>query len=208
MPHPPVFLFDRDGTVIMDKHYLSVPAGVELLPGAGETLGSLARQGARLFLVSNQSGVGRGMFPAEAVDACNQKLAELLLPYGAEFEDMVFCPHSPEEGCTCRKPAIGMWENLRARHHLSPATCIMVGDKEEDMLFGANAAIATRVLVLTGKGRATAQKLGIALPSGSSSLVACAPISKAHPHLCIPGLGALEEGLALLANAKETPCPA
>lgn len=202
MQHLPAFLFDRDGTLIKDKHYLSNPDGVELLPGVGEALGRLSEQGSRLFLVSNQSGVGRGMFPLEAVHACNRRLAELLEPYGAAFEDMVFCPHSPEEQCTCRKPGTGMWEELRKRHRLSPERCVMVGDKEEDMLFAAVAELGTRILVLTGKGKATAEKLGIPFPSGPSVQVWHSPLSGSHPNLCISGLSLLDKGLALIEQGR------
>lgn len=203
MQHLPAVLFDRDGTLIKDKHYLSNPDGVELLPGVGEALGRLADQGVRLFLVSNQSGVGRGMFSVEAVQACNQRLAKLLAPYGVFFEDMLFCPHSPEEQCACRKPATGMWEELRKRHRLLPERCCMVGDKEEDMLFGAIAELGARVLVLTGKGKATAEKLRIPIPAGPSVQVSYSPLSASHPHLCISGLSVLDKGLSLLEQGKE-----
>lgn len=202
MQHLPAILFDRDGTLIKDKHYLSDPNGVELLPGVGEALGRLSEQGVRLFLVSNQSGVGRGMFSIEAVHACNAKLSELLAPYGAAFEDIIFCPHSPEEQCACRKPATGMWEELRKRRRLAPERCHMVGDKEEDMLFGAIAELSSRILVLTGKGKATAEKLGIPVPAGPSVQVSHSPLSAAHPHLCISDLSLLDKGLALLEQGK------
>ena len=154
-------LLDRDGTVIADKHYLADPDGVELLPGVGEALGLLSSRGVRLFLVSNQSGVGRGLFPLQSVLECNARLRDLLAPYGVRFTDSVFCPHSPEEHCACRKPGIGMWEELRLRHGLSPETTAMVGDKAEDMAFAAEAGLAGRILVLTGKGAATAVALGL-----------------------------------------------
>ena len=203
MQHLPAILLDRDGTLIKDKHYLSDPGGVELLPGVGEALGRLAEQGVSLFLVSNQSGVGRGMFPIEAVYACNNRLAELLSPYGVAFKDMIFCPHSPEDHCTCRKPATGMWGELKKRHDLSADACFMAGDKEEDMLFGAAAGLGMRILVLTGKGKATAEKLGIPLSSGSSVQVWHAPLSGAHPHLCISDMSLLAEGLSLFQQGRK-----
>ena len=203
MRHLQAILFDRDGTLIKDKHYLSDPDGVELLPCVGEALGALAEQGVRLFVVSNQSGVGRGMFPIESVYACNNRLAELLAPFGVVFDDMVFCPHSPEEQCACRKPATGMWEKLRLRHRLSPDGCYMVGDKEEDMLFGTFAGLRGRILVLTGKGATTAEKLRIPIPSGPSVQVTHTPSSDAHPHLCISGLSELHKGLTLLEQEKD-----
>ena len=154
-------LFDRDGTVIVDRHYLGRAEGVELIPGAGQALGHLRQRGLAAYLVSNQSGIGRGYFPESGWHECHARLQELLEPFGAGFDDARFCPHAPEEACACRKPAPGMWASLQAAHHLSGARCAMVGDKAEDLLFGVNAGLAASVLVLTGKGEAAARKLGL-----------------------------------------------
>lgn len=200
----PVFsslLLDRDGTLIKDKHYLADPEGVELLPGVGDALAALSRQGTRFFLLSNQSGVGRGMFGQEAVLACNERLAALLAPYGVRFADMLFCPHSPEEACLCRKPAVGMWRTLEQRHGLKAEDSLMIGDKEEDMRFASAAGLAARILVLTGKGGDTAARLGLA-PAASFPRVTDAPESPGHPHLVIPDFTLLEQGLALLRGRK------
>ena len=154
-------LFDRDGTLIEDRHYLSDPDGVELIPGTGEALAVLRRRGIQTFVVSNQSGIGRGYFPESSWHACEKRLAELLSFFGAGLDDERFCPHAPEEGCRCRKPETGMWESLRASHGLEAARSVMVGDKAEDLLFGANAGLAAAVLVLTGKGERSALFLGL-----------------------------------------------
>lgn len=154
-------LFDRDGTVIVDRHYLGSAEGVELIPGAGQALGLLRERGVASYLVSNQSGIGRGYFPESGWHECHARLQELLAAFGAGFDDARFCPHAPEEACLCRKPAPGMWESLRDAHGLCAARCAMVGDKVEDVLFGVNARLAAAVLVLTGKGEAAARKLGL-----------------------------------------------
>ena len=150
---------DRDGTLIHDKHYLADPAGVELLPGVGEALRACVERGMRLFVVSNQSGVGRGFFTEDAVQSCNARLAELLAPFEVSFAAMYFCPHAPEAACSCRKPGLGMWLRARTEFNLDPAACGMIGDKSEDLAFGAEAGFALRVLTLTGKGRKTADTL-------------------------------------------------
>ena len=204
MPAFSSLLLDRDGTIIKDKHYLADPAGVELLPGVGDALAALARQGVSFFLVSNQSGVGRGMFGLEAVLTCNERLAALLAPYDVRFADMVFCPHAPEEKCSCRKPATGMWQTLEQRHGLDAATCLMIGDKEEDMRFAAAAGFAGRILVLTGKGEKTARGLGLD-PSVNAMCVNDAPDSPGHPHLLVPDFTALERAIALLSGERALP---
>lgn len=154
-------LFDRDGTVIFDRHYLSDPEGVELIPGTGEALAKLKGEGVSSYLVSNQSGIGRGYFPESGWYSCQARLDELLASFGAKFEDSRFCPHDPEDHCDCRKPAIGMWKSLHEAHGLEAASCAMVGDKPEDLRFGINAGLAAAVLVLTGKGMKSAEKLGL-----------------------------------------------
>ena len=154
-------LFDRDGTVIFDRHYLSDPAGVELIPGTGEALAKLRSAGVDSYLVSNQSGIGRGYFPESGWYSCQARLDELLAVHGAKLEDSRFCPHDPEDKCECRKPAIGMWQSLRDVHGLEASSCAMVGDKPEDLRFGINAGLAAAVLVLTGKGAKSAEKLGL-----------------------------------------------
>ncbi len=102
-----------------------------------------------------------GFFTEDAVQRCNARLAELLIPYGVSFTAIYFCPHAPEAACDCRKPDIGMWLRARTEFNLDPATCGMIGDKSEDMAFGAAAGFALRILTLTGKGRKTAEALGV-----------------------------------------------
>ena len=157
-------LLDRDGTLIEDKHYLSEPSGVALLPGVGPALSRLVQAGHRLFLVSNQSGVGRGYFTEQAVVACQKRLEELLEPYGVAFTDAVWCPHAPEESCFCRKPLPGMFDELRDRHGLLPETTFMIGDKLDDLGFAANAGLSAGLLVLSGKGAEHARKAGYPEP--------------------------------------------
>lgn len=160
-----IFL-DRDGTVMEDRHYLAEPDGVQLLPGVGEALGRLCAAGIQLFLVTNQSGIGRGYFDESDLNRCQARLSELLEPYGAFFTDVRFCPHAPDVSCDCRKPNIGMWESLAEEHNLSADHCAMVGDKPADVLFGVHASFAASFLVLTGKGTQSAEAWGATLPSG------------------------------------------
>jgi D-glycero-D-manno-heptose 1,7-bisphosphate phosphatase len=157
-------LLDRDGTVIADKHYLSDPAGVELLPGAAEGLRELASAGLRLFVVTNQSGIGRGYFSEADYRACHAALETLLRDEGISLSGSAFCPHAPEEGCGCRKPSLGMWRSLAGPHGLDPSRTAMVGDKAEDILFGRRAGFGATVLVLTGKGRDAAARLQLPAP--------------------------------------------
>jgi len=208
MPAVTTILLDRDGTVIKDKHYLSDPGGVELLPGVAESLSSLSRKGVRFFVVSNQSGIGRGMFPREAAVAVNERLTEILRPYGVTFTDIQFCPHAPEEGCRCRKPATGMWDVLRKQYGLAAESTLMLGDKEEDILFAARAGLALRGLVLTGKGEETAERLALPKPGADGVSFTAHPGSPSQPHLVLRSFQALEVGLERASSAKDTACGA
>lgn len=163
-------LLDRDGTVIEDRHYLSDPEGVTLLPGVGPALGRLSRAGLRLFLVTNQSGIGRGYFTVPDYEACQARLAALLAPYGVTFVDVACCPHAPDEECSCRKPGTGMWDMLQNRHGLVAGETAMVGDKLDDVLFARNAGLAAAILVLTGKGARAAGSIGLSVPAGGACL--------------------------------------
>ncbi|WP_243547196.1 D-glycero-alpha-D-manno-heptose-1,7-bisphosphate 7-phosphatase [Pseudodesulfovibrio tunisiensis] len=146
-------LLDRDGTIMVDKHYLHDPDEVELLPGAASGLARMRSMGFGLILLSNQSGVGRGYFDHDSVRAVNQRLFDLLRPHGVEFDGSFYCPHAPEEACDCRKPAPGLMKQAVEVLGFDPRECVMIGDKESDILLGRNTGSAT-ILVRTGKGAA------------------------------------------------------
>lgn len=128
-------IFDRDGTLIVDKGYLHDPDEVEMLPGAEMGLSLLARAGFVLTVVSNQSGVGRGFFPEEDVLAVHEKIGALLRPRGVTLAGMYYCPHAPEQNCACRKPKPGLIERAcRDLGQKQENIVCVVGDKECDML--------------------------------------------------------------------------
>jgi D-glycero-D-manno-heptose 1,7-bisphosphate phosphatase len=154
-------LIDRDGTIIVEKHYLHDPEQVELVPGAIDALTRLKQAGVRLFVVTNQSGIGRGIYAEEDFLAVQDRLAKLLAPYGVFFDDVSFCPHTPEECCTCRKPQAGMWEDLCAQHSLNPSETVMIGDNASDVAFGLGCGLAESILVLSGHGARFAKELGM-----------------------------------------------
>ncbi|XPV76277.1 MAG: D-glycero-alpha-D-manno-heptose-1,7-bisphosphate 7-phosphatase [Desulfovibrio sp.] len=150
-----VVFLDRDGTIIADKHYLSDPAGVELLPNAALGLQSMKEQGFSLVIVSNQSGIGRGYFSNHDLMACMDRLEELLKPYDVTFDAVLYCPHAPEEECTCRKPLTGMVTESSVS--FDPARSAVVGDKACDVNLG-KALNCDGILVRTGKGAAEEAK--------------------------------------------------
>ena len=157
-----VFL-DRDGTLIEDKDYSSRPDHVALFPGVEEALKRLQAAGFKLFIVSNQSGVGRGYFTRADVERVNQRLVELLAGDGVRFEKIYVAPESPEQPSRGRKPSPQFLLDARDEFGIDLAQSYMVGDKVSDLECGWNAGVKKSILVRTGYGaeqvRAQADKL-------------------------------------------------
>jgi histidinol-phosphate phosphatase family protein len=147
---PPLkaILFDRDGTLLHDVPYNGDPELVKPVDGAAEALDRLRRNGIRLGVVTNQSGVGRGLLTRTAVDAVNRRVEELLGP----FDTWQVCPHAPVEHCACRKPRPGMVLAAAQELRLDMGACAVVGDIGADME-AARAAGARAVLVPTDDTR-------------------------------------------------------
>lgn len=137
-------LFDRDGTLIHDVPYLDDPAGVDPVAGAAGVLDGLRAAGVRVGVVSNQSGVGRGLITPERLVTVNARVAELLGP----FDTFQVCPHAPEAGCGCRKPRPGLVLSAARELALDPGQCVVIGDIGADV-DAALAAGARAVLVPT-----------------------------------------------------------
>jgi HAD superfamily hydrolase (TIGR01662 family) len=141
---PDLVLFDRDGTLVRDFPYNGDPDWIRPVDGAREALDRLRAHGVRVGVVMNQSAVARGLITRADVDACNARLAELLGP----FDTLQVCPHGPDDGCACRKPAPGMVLAACAELGVHAARCVVIGDVAADT-DAAAAAGATGVLVPT-----------------------------------------------------------
>lgn len=142
MKNRAVFL-DRDGTVNYDPGYLSSPEELRILPRARSGLKILTEAGFLLFIVTNQSGVGRGYFNLETLHAIHARLENLLRRDGIEFREIAYCPHRPEEGCGCRKPSPLMVERLAREHDVDLSRSFFVGDRIKDVLTGVRAGCRT-----------------------------------------------------------------
>jgi D-glycero-D-manno-heptose 1,7-bisphosphate phosphatase len=140
MTRPALFL-DRDGTLIVHRPYLADPAGVELLPQVREALHRFVVDGWRLFLFTNQSGVGRGYFTLEAARRCNERMEQLLDLPGGGFTETCIAPETPEMPQVYRKPSPRFIREMMARYALAPEQTWMVGDKVNDVMTGLNAGV-------------------------------------------------------------------
>lgn len=148
-----VALLDRDGTIAVERNYLSRVEDVALLPGAAAGLRRLREAGFRLVVVTNQSGIGRGYFDLATLEAIHARLTALLAAEGVTLDGLFFCPHLPDDGCACRKPRTGLVE--RAAHALGfrVEECAVIGDNVCDVDL-ARALGVPAVLVRTGYGAA------------------------------------------------------
>lgn len=146
-----IFL-DRDGTIVAEKNYLHRPEDVEIFPGAGAALKRLQDAGFKLFIVSNQSGVGRGYFTMADVDRVNAHLCAELARNGVRFEKIYIAPEAPEVPSRGRKPSPQFLFDARDEFHLDLAQSYMVGDKLIDLECGWNAGVKKSILVRTGYG--------------------------------------------------------
>jgi D-glycero-D-manno-heptose 1,7-bisphosphate phosphatase len=133
---PAAVFLDRDGTVIEDRHHLSDPDGVRLLPGAAEAVAALNRAGRKVLLITNQSGIGRGIFSEADFRAVQARVEELLASAGAHLDGVYLCPHSPDRQppCECRKPATELYRRAAAEHGVELAGAAYIGDRLRDVL--------------------------------------------------------------------------
>jgi histidinol-phosphate phosphatase family protein len=148
-PAPAAVLLDRDGTLVEDVPYNGDPARVRPMPGVRDALARLRTAGVALAVVSNQSGIGRGLITAAQVKAVNRRVEELLGPLGP----WLVCPHAPGDGCDCRKPRPGLVLAAADRLGVAPERCALIGDIGADVE-AARAAGARPVLVPTQRTRA------------------------------------------------------
>ncbi len=155
-------LLDRDGTINVEKEYLSSVEGFELLPNTVAGLRAMRDLGLGLVVLTNQSGIGRGYFGAEAVDRIHRALAGLLASGGVSLDGIYICPHGPEEGCTCRKPEPGLAQQAARELGFRLADSFVIGDKAADIELGRRVG-ATTILVRTGYGREV-EASGVAQP--------------------------------------------
>lgn len=157
MKHRRYVILDRDGTLIVERNYLSDPVGVELERGAVSALRCFEQLGLDVVVVTNQSGVGRGYFSGEAVDSVHQRLAVMLKQEGVQIPKIYSCLHAPWDGCECRKPGTGLVRRAAAELGFDPAESFVIGDNRGDMGLGKSIG-ATAILVMTGHGRKVAEE--------------------------------------------------
>jgi histidinol-phosphate phosphatase family protein len=177
-------VLDRDGTLIVKRHYLSHPDQVELLSGAAAGLRRLRKLGLGLVLVTNQSAIGRGFFDLARLELIHKRLVDLLEAEGVHLDGIYFCPHTPEDGCACRKPQSRMIEAAANALNFDPRLSFVIGDNECDVELGRRIG-ATTILVRTGYGTKVAAE------------------RKVHPHYIVDDLAEAAQLIERLVGATE-----
>ncbi len=145
-----VFL-DRDGVINFDSaHYIKTVEEFKFIPGSLPAIAKLSRYGYLVFVISNQSGIARGLIRKRDLDKIHNHLLESVQRTGGKLEDVYFCPHHPDQGCDCRKPRPGLIHQAAREHHLDVRSSIMIGDKLTDIECAENAGCRQAYLVKTG----------------------------------------------------------
>jgi D-glycero-D-manno-heptose 1,7-bisphosphate phosphatase len=145
-------LIDRDGTLILEKHYLFNPDEVELIPGAATALKVLQQAGWGICVVTNQSGIARGYFDMNQLRSVHERLNDMLARFDVHLDGIFLCPHDPEDQCNCRKPRPGLIHQAMAEHGFGAQHAWVIGDKEVDIGLGRAVGAGT-ILVRTGYGK-------------------------------------------------------
>ena len=148
-------ILDRDGVINYDSvHYIKSPAEWKPLPGSLEAIARLNQAGYRVVVATNQSGVGRGLFDMDTLNAIHEKMHRAVQAVGGRIDAIFYCPHAPDANCDCRKPRPGMFERIAACFNIDLARVHAIGDTLRDVE-AAVAAGARPMLVRTGKGTKT-----------------------------------------------------
>lgn len=154
MPGLKLVILDRDGTINQDSdEFVKSPDEWVPLPGALDAIARLNHAGWHVVVASNQSGLGRGLFEVTELNAIHTKMHQMLAAVGGRIDAVFYCPHAPDEGCRCRKPEPGLFEQIGERFGLDMSGVPAVGDSARDVVAAAAAGCEPH-LVLTGKGAA------------------------------------------------------
>ncbi|MCH9651250.1 MAG: D-glycero-beta-D-manno-heptose 1,7-bisphosphate 7-phosphatase [Deltaproteobacteria bacterium] len=152
-PPYPLVVLDRDGVINHDSpNYIRSPSDFVPIEGSLEAIATLNRRGVRVAVATNQSAIGRGYIDVATLEAIHLKLTDLLAAAGGKIDSIAYCPHTPDDRCTCRKPEPGLLITLAKEFQVDCQQIVFIGDSATDMEAAARAG-ATGILVRTGNGR-------------------------------------------------------
>jgi D-glycero-D-manno-heptose 1,7-bisphosphate phosphatase len=171
-------ILDRDGVINFDsEHYIKTPAEWNPIPGSLEAIAKLTQAGYKVVVATNQSGIGRGLFDMDTLNAIHNKMHRAAQAVGGRIDAIFYCPHTADSGCDCRKPRAGMLERIAGCFNIDLGKSYLIGDSLRDLQAAVSGG-AKPMLVLTGKGEKTQKDGGI--PEGT---LVFADLSAAVIHL-------------------------
>ncbi len=154
-----LIILDRDGVINKDSStFIKSPEEWVPLKGSLEAIARLSQAGYEVVIVTNQSGIGRGLFSADTLAKIHVRMIDYVQQHGGKIQSILFCPHHPDDGCNCRKPLPGMYHELAERLNINYSGVYSVGDSVRD-LQAAKAVGASPVLVKTGNGKKSLKKI-------------------------------------------------
>jgi D-glycero-D-manno-heptose 1,7-bisphosphate phosphatase len=160
----PAIFIDRDGVIIENRaNYVRSWADVEILPEAVEALRLASSSKFKIVIVTNQSGIGKGLIPPGTARRINRRLLKIITDGGGRIDGIYVCPHTPDDHCACRKPKPGLLLTAAKDLAIDLSQSIMIGDALTDIQAGQQAGVAASILVLTGRGAEQSR-----LPAASS----------------------------------------
>jgi D-glycero-D-manno-heptose 1,7-bisphosphate phosphatase len=155
-----VVFLDRDGVINRDSpDYIKRLEEFEFLPRSLKALQTLHAAGYRVFVITNQSAVARGLMPAAELERIHREMIGMVRQHGGWISDVFYCPHHPDDRCDCRKPKTGLIRQAQAKYPIDIATATMVGDNVKDMECAMNAGCRHRIMVRTGNGAFAAAEI-------------------------------------------------
>lgn len=158
MKQPAIFL-DRDGVINENvANYVRSWAQMDIFPQAVTAIARISHTPYKLFIVTNQSAIGRGIISLETAQEINQKLVTIITKAGGRIDQAYLCPHAPDDQCHCRKPQPGMLLRAAQEHNIDLTQSIMIGDALTDIQAGQNAGVKTTALLLTGRGKVQSKR--------------------------------------------------
>jgi D-glycero-D-manno-heptose 1,7-bisphosphate phosphatase len=150
---------DRDGVINEDRaDYVKAWNEFQFIPGSLNALRRLTDSGYRIIVITNQSVINRNMVSPKDLEEIHNNMAKAIADHGGRVESIFFCPHTPDDGCDCRKPAPGLLRQAQAKYHMDLAHTCMIGDSFKDILCARKAGCGKAILVRTGYGKETEQQ--------------------------------------------------
>ena len=154
-----LIILDRDGVINHESaEFIKTPKEWLPIDDSLEAIGRLSQAGYEVVILTNQSGVGRGLLSADMLAQIHVRMLNYIQQYGGKIQSILFCPHHPDDGCECRKPKTGLYQELTQRLNVNLVNTFSVGDSLRDLI-AAETAGATPVLVKTGNGRKTLKQI-------------------------------------------------